>query len=303
MKVLVLGATGSVGRHVASALLDAGYGVHGIARKPPSYEPDHRMAFTAMDITGSGKGDLKRLIETSGSVAVVNAAGGWGDTFEEMRYSHVKLADRLLEELSLLEHPTKLVHFGSVHEYGEPASASPMTEEQRPCPVSEYAQVKARVSAIVLEAQNVQSVVLRCGNMYGPHPPAESFLAALMERINVALRSDSVLEIPVANSARDYVDVRDAARAAVCAVSASDPPRVVNVGRGCAEEIRTLVESLLDASEMPRSRVRLINSSVNSKGGQWTCLDVTVAKEHLGWQPEIDLATSIRDMWRSRLGS
>lgn len=299
MTVLVLGATGSVGRQVVGSFLEAGFKVHGVARTAPPYVPDPRMSFNTLDVTASAEGALRELIETTESTAVVNAAGGWGNTFAEMRYSHEQLALKLVAELSFLSRPVRLVHFGSVHEYGEPTSPAPMNEAHETTPVSEYAQVKAHVSRIVLGAHDVDAVVLRCGNMCGPYPPAESFLADLISRIANAMCAGFELEISVANSARDYVDVRDAARAAVHAVRADEPPPVVNVGRGQAVPIRILVELLLSTSGFSRSMVRFVDSTVSSKGGQWTCLDIDLARKALDWKPQIDLQRSINDMWHS----
>lgn len=302
MTVLVLGATGSVGWQVVDAFLDAGERVHGVARHAvDGWNPE--LGFTSLDITRSAAGELREIMEEAGCTAVVNAAGAWGDTFEEMRDSHIYLAQQLVSELQGLSEPVRLIHYGSVHEYGEAIAEIPFVESQEPQPVSEYAQVKAQVSRSLLAQPGLDTVVLRCGNMCGPYPPAESFLAALMLRVDDARQAGSVLEIAVADSARDYIDVRDAARAAVHAANAATPPGVVNVGWGRATKIQELVEDLVAAAGLPPDQVRLVQQEVASKGGVWTCLDVRTAREALGWEPAIDLSTSIADMWQAHAAS
>lgn len=301
MNFLLLGATGSVGRQVVDQLLTSGHRVYGVARKRALHWNDDA-ELLELDLTAMRSGELLRVIDRHEIMAILNASGGPGYTKEAMKYSHSDLIDKLLKELQGLPHPMRFVHFGTVHEYGEATDGQSFCEEDESRPISEYAQVKASVSHAVLQSDAIEPVVLRCVNMFGPFPPQESFLAALLPRIVNALRSSELLEIPVADAVRDYVDVREAARASILAATADQCPRIINVGRGEALPMRELVELLIEVSGIPEELVDVVTQPVLSKGGMYTCLDITRAKQCLEWEPAIDPRESIADMWACHQG-
>ncbi|MYR96301.1 NAD-dependent epimerase/dehydratase family protein [Streptomyces sp. SID4937] len=301
MRVVVLGATGSVGRQVCATYAARGWEVHGVARRPPARPDGHR--FTALDLAVAAPERIAEVVGAPPADVVVNAAGGWGDTEEEMSHSHLRLVRRLLDALALVPDGPRLVHLGSVHEYG-PVPADTLLREDRPlAPVTPYARIKRETSAAVLDAARaglVEAVVLRAANMTGPHPPQESFLAALLVRIRAALADGGRLKLTVADARRDFVDVRDVARAVFLAGQA---PRaggsVVNIGRGEAVPVGDVVGWLIEASGFPPSRVDRRAADVRSKGGDWTRLDIGQARRLLSWSPQIGLRDSVRSMWRT----
>jgi nucleoside-diphosphate-sugar epimerase len=299
-KVAVLGATGSVGRQVCLAFAQQGWEVLGVARRWAPHVVDHR--FVAMDLAATDPRRIADLLGNGSVNAVVNAAGGWGDTEPEMTYSHVRLVDRLLEAVTLLPQCPRLVHIGSVHEYGPVPQGTLLHEELPPHPVTPYARTKLAVSQAVLRAAQelaVDGVVLRAANMSGPYPPRESFLSALVTRLHAARATDQPLELNIAAARRDFVDVRDVAAAIVRAAEAPVSGRVVNVGRGEAVSISDLVEWLIETAEVPRRLITYRHQRVESKGGDWTQLDIRLARRLLRWEPRISLRDSLRAMWQS----
>ncbi|MGH3822358.1 MAG: NAD-dependent epimerase/dehydratase family protein [Pseudonocardiaceae bacterium] len=298
-KVAVLGATGSVGRQVCLAFAERGWGVLGVARRWAPHVADYR--FVAMDLAATDPRRIADLLGDGPVDVVINAAGGWGDTEKEMAYSHVRLVDRLLEAVAMLPQRPRLVHIGSVHEYGPVPHGTLLHEEVPPHPVTPYARTKLAVSQAVLRAARahaLNAVVLRAANMSGPYPPRESFLAALVGRLHAARAADQVLELNIADARRDFIDVRDVAAAIVRAGEAPVDGRVVNVGRGEAVSIGDLVEWLIEAAEFPRRMITYRRQRVESKGGDWTQLDIRLARRLLSWEPRISLRDSVHAMWQ-----
>ncbi|WP_205303303.1 NAD-dependent epimerase/dehydratase family protein [Nonomuraea montanisoli] len=297
-RVIVLGGSGSVGRQVCAAFAARGWDVLAVARHAaPHLEP---YPFAALDVTATEPRRLAELVSTAR--AVVNAAGGWGDTTEEMTYSHIRLVDRLLEGLAQAPCRPRLVHVGSVHEYGPVPHGTLLTEDVAPAPVTPYARAKLATSQAVLtavERHGIDAVVLRAANMSGPYPPQESFLAALAGRIRRALETGETLELSVADARRDFVDVRDVAEAIERAARAPVGGQVINVGLGEALPIGSLVEWLIEAAGFPQDRIKHLDQEVRSKGGDWTLMDIRRARERLGWRPRTAPRESIRDLWRS----
>ncbi|MEV0201941.1 NAD-dependent epimerase/dehydratase [Nonomuraea sp. NPDC050691] len=297
-RVIVLGGSGSVGRQVCATFASRGWDVLAVARHGAAHlEP---YPFAAMDVTATEPRRIAELVSTAR--AVVNAAGGWGDTTEEMTYSHIRLVDRLLEGLAAAPGRPRLVHVGSVHEYGPVPYGTLLTEDVRPAPVTPYARAKLATSQAVLaavERHGIDAVVLRAANMSGPYPPQESFLAALVGRIHRALETGETLELSVADARRDFVDVRDVAEAIERAARAPVGGQVINIGLGEALPIGCLVEWLIEAAGFPQDRIKHLDQEVRSKGGDWTQMDIRRARERLGWRPRIAPRESIRALWRS----
>ncbi|MET7460129.1 NAD-dependent epimerase/dehydratase family protein [Nonomuraea sp. NPDC005501] len=295
-RVVVLGGSGSVGRQVCETFAARGWEVLAVARRwAPHLEP---YPFAPLDVTATEPRRVAELL--SRARAVVNAAGGWGDTTEEMTYSHIRLVDRLLEGLASASGRPRLVHVGSVHEYGPVPYGTLLTEDVDPAPVTPYARAKLATSRAVLSAareHGIDAVVLRAANMSGPYPPQESFLAALVARIHRALETGDTLELSVADARRDFVDVRDVADAVERAARAPVGGQVINIGRGEALPIGSLVEWLIEAAAFPHDRIKHLDQEVRSKGGDWTRLDIRRARERLGWRPRIAPRESIRAMW------
>ncbi|ATW50548.1 NAD-dependent epimerase/dehydratase family protein [Streptomyces peucetius] len=305
MRVVVLGATGSVGRQVCAAYQAHGWDVHGVARRPAPHLSG--CGFTELDLAAAAPGRIATVLGDLPADVVVNAAGGWGDTEEEMTYSHLRLVRRLVEALALLPFRPRLVHLGSVHEYGPVPAGTLLHEDLLPEPVTPYARVKLETSSAVLTAARagvLDAVVLRAANMSGPHPPQESFLAALMARISTAFAHGGRLELSVADARRDFIDVRDVAQAVVRAGRApAVGGLVVNIGRGDAVPIGDLVGWLLEAAAFPEDRVDRREAPVRSKGGDWTRLDIGRARRLLSWAPRIGLRDSVHSMWRTAHGA
>jgi nucleoside-diphosphate-sugar epimerase len=261
--VAVVGGTGTVGRAVVKAFLDNGYDVRAIGRG--------RVDVAADPLDGI----------FDGCDAVVNAAGScWGLTEEELEYQHVRLVNRILGALrgTLI----RLVHIGSIHEYGPVPRGRLIDETVAPQPVSAYARAKLAGSRAVLAAHDVDRVVLRAANVIGPHTGRHGFLAALM--------ADK--PVTVAEARRDYVDVRDLAVAVILAASAPVNGRVINIGSGVATDLREL-------ARLVRAHESIVDGPAASNGGEWTCVDIRLAERLLRWRPRYTLRESANSLMDS----
>ncbi|KAB1948723.1 NAD-dependent epimerase/dehydratase family protein [Micromonospora sp. ALFpr18c] len=293
-RVAVLGATGCVGRAVCVAYARGGARVVGIARTPP---PRAEYPFRSLDLAATAPADLARILAEEGVDTVVNAAGGWGRA-EELRRGHVRLVRRLVAALGAMETRPRLVHIGSVHEYGPIAEGTSVSENTVPRPDSAYGRVKLAGSRIVLraaQAGTVDAVVLRAVNVYGPYTTPTSFLGALRERLRRA--GPEGLTVRVAPARRDFVDARDLADAVVLAGRAPVNGKVINIGRGVAEEVRELVQVLLETAGLRPGAVPLVDAPVSSNGGAWTRADIRQARCLLGWCPRAGVRESIEALW------
>jgi nucleoside-diphosphate-sugar epimerase len=275
--VAVVGATGTIGRAVTKAFADNGYEVRAVARRRAAHLAAEE--FIEVDVASE---PLDGLFD--GVDAVVNAAGSCWDLSEsEMDYQHVRLVHRILD--ALRGTLTRLVHIGSIHEYG-PVPEGTLIDESIPArPASAYARAKLAGSQAVLSAQEVDAVVLRAVNVCGPHTGGAGFLRAVLTQTGGPLI--------VAPSKRDYLDVRDLAVAVVLAASAPVNGRVLNIGSGVATDLRELAWMLAD-------QMTIVDGPTPSNGGGWTCADIRLAEHLLHWRPQISLRESIRALRSTR---
>ncbi|MEU5022028.1 NAD(P)-dependent oxidoreductase [Streptomyces angustmyceticus] len=294
VRVAVLGATGCMGRHLCAAFSAEGSEVVAVARRYAPQVAAHR--FLPLDVAGTTSGELARVLAHEDVDVVVNATLGWGD---ELHYANVQLVERLLDALALLKTPPRLVHLGTIHEYGPVPLGTSVHEGTEPAPENPYAKAKLTASRMVLDAARdgaLDGVVLRVANTLGPHPALESFFGSLAVRLRGADAATGI-ELTIADARRDYVDVRDAVDAVVRAARIRHADPLVNIGCGRAQDVRTLVDELVAAAGLPAETIRERRGEVRSRGADWIQVDISRAARLLGWRPRYTLGESMRAMW------
>ncbi|MET9351269.1 NAD-dependent epimerase/dehydratase family protein [Streptomyces termitum] len=306
--VVVLGATGFLGRHLCAAFDAAGARVTAVSRRPPdgSAPPPARRRehFDPLD----GPPDrLARLLDDVAADTVVNAAGRvWGATSEQQEAANADLVGLLLDAVAAVPGRPRLIQLGTVHEYGPGAGRRPFAEDRPPAPDTAYGRTKLRASRAVLDAAagtpGADGVVLRISNVCGAGAPAGSLLGALAARL-AAHRGPGPMELdlPPATAWRDFVDARDVADAVVAcarAPRARVAGRIVNVGSGRAVLVEDVIDRLVELSGVPVRRTAAAPGAgpggSASSAAAWQALDVALAGRLLDWRPRRGLDDSLR---------
>ncbi|WP_055489572.1 NAD(P)-dependent oxidoreductase [Streptomyces sp. TP-A0356] len=304
-RVVVLGATGFVGRHVGAALEAAGHQVLAVARRPVKTPPSWH--FHPMDLVNDGPAALTQLIEAERPVAVVNAAGEvWSRSAGDMRQSNQLLVDRLLAALGATTQRPRLVHLGSVHEYSPQATGVALAEDSPTHPTTAYGRSKLDVTRAVLRSTEeglTQAVVLRLSNVVGAGTPPASLLGRVAQQLLAASGSDApaVVRVSPLRSSRDFVDAKDVSEAVVAAMrSARAVGRVVNIGSGTSQHVRAMVDLLIATSGRAARLVEGTGGTVRPvTDTDWMGVDVSAARELLGWSPRRTPQDMVRDLWEA----
>ncbi|MEV0001611.1 NAD-dependent epimerase/dehydratase [Micromonospora sp. NPDC050980] len=301
--VLVLGGHGFLGRHACAALAAAGDEVIAVSRRPARLPAARSIA---LDLAASDQATISGMLTAMRPRVVVNAAGAvWGVSDEELTASNVTLVRRLVAALGELPWRPRLVHLGSVHEYGPVPAGTLIREQDPPRPVSPYGRTKLLGTEAVLAAVRsgaVDATVLRVVNVSGPGTPAKSLLGQVARQLRAHRHrwEPAVLRLAPLRAHRDFVDVRDIADAVCAAAAATDPAAVTNIGRGEAVSVRWLVDQLIAASGVP---ARIVEHGVPAErsdrgsGIDWQQVDITEARCRLRWAPRRGLTESLTALW------
>lgn len=286
VKAVVLGATGFLGTHICTALGEIGAHVL----------PVSRTGGIQLDLIGpGGLRGLAELLTRERPDVVINAVGrAWGATDEQLLESNATFVERLVGTLLTTTRPPRLVHLGSVHEYGRGIPGVATAEEDATAPVGRYGESKLLGSRAVLAAAGT---VLRVANVSGPGSPPGSLLRNVAEHL--AGGSPEPLRYASLSVWRDFVDARDVADAVVAAALAPEVAgQVVNIGSGGAVQMRTLVDCMVALSGRPVP-VLVDDEGADRPITDWQLLDIAKAGRLLGWKPARSHDESLLDLLKS----
>ncbi|MEU2432997.1 NAD(P)-dependent oxidoreductase [Streptomyces sp. NPDC007861] len=296
MRILVLGFNGYLGGHIAGQLRTlGGVRLFGAGRAPT--------ADLHIDLATATTEQLADALADFSPDAVVNCAGALGSDPVKDAEVNARGPAVLCGALRLAAPAARLVHLGSAAEYGAAGHGVRVTESSSTRPAGTYGATKL-AGTVAVASSGLDAVVLRVGNPVGPGAPPMSLPGRTALRLlRAGTDPDAVLRLGELSAYRDFVDVRDVARAAVLATTAPGPlPRILNIGGGHAVPIRELVRTLADVAGF-RGRIDETADaeagSVRSAGVGWQCSNITAAREALGWEPRFTLADSLAALWAS----
>jgi NDP-hexose 4-ketoreductase len=309
MRVLLLGASGYLGRFIADRLL-ADPAVH-LTALGRGDDADVRF-----DLATGSPGALTRFLDAVHPSVVVNCAGAIRGTASELTRQNTVATATLCESLRRSGCGARLVQVGCAAEYGPTQPGSTTAEDAQPRPGGPYGVSKLASSELVL-GSGLDAIVLRVFSPTGPGTPAGSPLGRLADSLRRAMQhGDNELKLSGLGVQRDFVDVRDVARA-VHAATLSAAQGVVNIGSGQAVRLREAAVALarisgytgtlheLDApppAQLPSPRSGdhspPVPQALYPDGcGVWQQADVRTARDRLGWRSRISLEESLADIW------
>jgi GDP-4-dehydro-6-deoxy-D-mannose reductase len=299
---LVTGATGFVGRHVWDLL---GRSVEqpsrfetevlAMGRRRPPGCPEHRFITTDLnDATG-----LVRAIRRIAPNYVIHTAGRTPPaTDDELFRTNFWSTTHLLSGLRTLEKPIRVVLSGSAAELGPVASAHlPVDEGYAGCPIDAYGRSKrlATLSGLA-ERPPLEVVVARVFNVVGPGLPQTQAFGRFASRLDEPGPDPVELTVGDLEARRDFIDVRDVARAMIAIALRGQAGQVYNVGTGHSRQVAEGLDILVRLSG--RSvRTRVDPALQERRGPSDSRAAIGRIVTQTGWEPRIPLEQSLSDLW------
>ena len=294
--VLVTGAGGFVGRHVVECLREASSEMQIVALdrvRPGNSAVDH---YVLCDLSREDHNQIAEVISRYGVGAIVHCAGSIRSDSASLVQDNLYATIRLIEAVLHARRGLPFCHLGSSAEYAPLVKPQKTSEEILTEPVSEYGRVKLRTTNAVLSASfrgDIRGYVLRLFNPIGTGMADTN----LVGRVCKFLRNEheSHLSVGSLNSYRDYIDIRDVARAIVVSLGQVEHVwgQVINIGTGSAQSTRDLVSGLLAFSRRPVTLDEMISGSSRSESVYWQEADASKAQQLMHWKSEIAFLQTI----------
>jgi NDP-hexose 4-ketoreductase len=298
-RVLVLGATGFLGRHVFRRMAQSPeLAVITSGRSRLAESPWH----VQIDLGRCGMETISSMLTAVMPDVVVNCAGITHGAPDTMAAGNVTATASLVEALLNSQVSIRLVHVGSAAEYGAVGKGVSITEGTRERPASTYGITKLAATRMIESARcaGLDATVLRVFSAVGPGMPMESTPFRVLEAVQGMVCGGGVAKLRLVDAVRDFVDVRDVAAAIAAAVTSPTLEwPVMNVGSGRGISLREMADLLVSIAGLPNAGDNQFASAERTADVPWQQADVTIAKRSLGWSSRIQLPTSLADLWCS----
>lgn len=287
MIVLLTGATGFIGSHVARELIRRGHEVHAAVRRDSDRRRIHDLE-TSLHICEGFIDTVPVTPDVTIHLAWYAVPGLYLEAPENM--DCLNASRRLLEKIQ-----GRVLCAGTCFEYD--TRIGWLTEGSATNPTTLYAVCKDVLRKDVVERPN--AVWMRFFYQYGPWEDPRRMIPAAVRAI---LQGDVVRTSP-GEQRRDFLYIDDVARA-VCMAAESRLEGPLNIGSGIAYPVREIVTTIGKLGGRP-DLIRL--GAVGYYEGEPMLVGADVGKlRSTGWTPEQDLEEGLRrtvDWWKQEVRS
>jgi len=202
----------------------------------------------------------------------------------------------------------KFIFSSTAAVYGTPDSMEPCKEDGPKAPISPYGdskyQAESAVSAFINKPGHY-GTSLRFFNVVGAAAPelldnsVENLVPIVLGKLNkgeapVIFGTD--YPTPDGTCIRDYVDVRDIARAHLAAANATTKlPDTMNIGTGRGASVREIIKLVLEATN--KTDTHVIETDRRAGDPAFLCADINLAKTAMGFTSKYSLEESVRSLF------
>lgn len=297
MTILVTGAAGFIAEHLVSEL---------------RRRSDERIIGVDIRPIGDGRADerltadltipnaARDVLERAKPRLVFHLAGASSGSAQEIHATNVNSMRALVDAVRVCAPRARVLAVGSAAEYGRvPIDSQPVSESFVGKPESAYGAAKVAVTRIAQRAAaDGQTIcIARPFNVIGPGIPDGLVGGAIIRRIRDALAaSRETITIGRTDAIRDFIDVRDVARAFVEIAERGGAGEAYNVCTGKGHSVQQLLALLLTFAPRP---LMAVADDALMRHGDVDGLVGSPAKvqRQLDWSARMRFDDSVRAMW------
>jgi len=316
LKILITGLSGFAGKHLIEYLSLGGvhefFGVD-LERCSSSLNTgDSSLAQEKADL--ARRDEVDRIINRVQPDQVYHLAAqssvrrSWEDPVGTFR-SNVFSGINLLESIRAGNPGTAILVVCTAEVYGESAEGDAIKESDSIFPGNPYAVSKAAMdfmASIYYKAYGLKVTVARSFNHIGPGQ-SEGFVCSDFAR-QVALieagKQEPVIKVGNLDSSRDFLDVRDVAKAYWHIMNRGKPGQAYNVCSGIPVKVSSLLEMLIALSRRKDIEIKLDKDKFRPIDIPAIYGDNSRLAAETGWQPQYKLDESLSDIldwWRKMI--
>jgi UDP-glucose 4-epimerase len=316
---LLTGGAGYIGTHIADEFIRAGKSVviydslyQGLESRIVYLRTHHKVEIPFIKGDIRDYNELESVIRTHKIDGIVHTAAlkAVGESMEKSdEYFQVNLeATTELIAIAKRNNVKKFIFSSTAAVYGSPDSMEPCTEDGPKAPISPYGDSKYQAESAVTAFINTpgnHGTSLRFFNVVGAAAPelldnsVENLVPIVLGKLNKG-EAPTIFgtdyPTPDGTCIRDYVDVRDIARAHLAAADATTKlPATMNIGTGRGASVREIIKLVLDATK--KSDTKVIEVERRAGDPAFLCADVTLAKSAMGFESKYSLEESVRSLF------
>ena len=314
MRVLITGAAGFVGHHLARHLLAAGADDVWALARPGSATTgfDPRLRLLEADLME--RGQVTSALREARPEAIYHLAAQSSPT-RSFEGPLPTLLNNVIGQVNLLEAVAgdgldpRILVVGSADEYGlTRPDELPIVETKELRPINPYAVSKVTQDMLAHQycaTREMKIVRVRPFNHTGPGQTDVFVIprfARLIAEIEAGLR-EPIMKVGNLQGQRDFTDVRDVVRGYHLLLTRGQPGEVYNLGSERPRSIQSMLDGLVEHSTA-RPRVETDPSLIRPLEVPVHYGDCSKLRAATGWRPEIPFEQTLADVlayWRQRI--
>jgi GDP-4-dehydro-6-deoxy-D-mannose reductase len=306
LRILITGACGFVGHHLATHLLDtiANVEIHGTTLPGLPYKKQSNVIYHEIDLKSASLADAlianirpNHIYHLAAQAFVPRSFEAPWETLENNILAQLNIIQACLRT----EIKPRMLIVSSAEIYGPtPPEELPITEQSMLRPTSPYSVSKIAQDMLGLQynlSHGFPIIRARAFNHIGPGQN-QRFVAPdfALQIANIEIgKQPAKLSVGDLTAKRDFTDVRDIVAAYRIIVKKGIPGDVYNICSGKAHSIQFLLDTLLSYSSVP------VEVTIDPKRMRPTSIPILVGdnthlKNVTGWQPKIPFEQTLLDV-------
>jgi UDP-glucose 4-epimerase len=300
---LIYGGGGFIGSHLAEELLSKGYEVTVFDKLNFSQRNLQKVVDKIRIIEGDFNNiiDIRKSLEDIDYVFhLVSSTLPAGSNENPVYDAESNLISSLRLFRECCDRKVKKVIFlssgGTV--YGIPDSI-PITEDHPTKPICSYGIIKKTIEDYLYlfhQLHNLDYNVFRLSNPYGERQNPYAAQGAIAVFLNKVLKDEEIVIWGDGEVVRDYIYIKDAAKALATSVTADSQSKLFNLSAGIGYSLNQIIDVIRKVTGKQNIKIRY--QEKRSFDVPVSVLDNSLITRELGWKPETSLNSGIEATYK-----